>query len=86
MAYSVQFTKAAAKGFRTLPAKDKERVSQAIDGLANDPWPIKARTLSGHPGLLRIRVGNYRIVYQVEEDSIILIIVVGHRKDVYRKL
>jgi mRNA interferase RelE/StbE len=43
--------------------------------------------LSGHSKLLRIRVGNYRIVYQVEEENlIVLIVIVGHRKDVYRKL
>ncbi len=43
--------------------------------------------MSGYPELFRIRVGNYRIVYQVEEENlVILIITVGHRKDVYRKL
>lgn len=87
MACSLEFTRAAAKGFRALPAKDKERVSQAINGLADDPWSTRAKALSGHPELLRIRVGNYRIVYQVEEeDLVILVVLVGHRKDVYRKL
>lgn len=87
MAYSVEFTRAAAKGFRALSSKDKERVSQAVDGLAKDPWSTRARALTGHPGLLRIRVGSYRIVYQVEEENlIVLIVIVGHRKDVYRRL
>lgn len=87
MAYSIEFTRAAAKGFRALSSKDKERVSQVVNGLADDHWPTRARALSGHPGLLRVRVGNYRIVYQVEEEnSIVLIVSVGHRKDVYRKL
>lgn len=87
MAYSIEFTRAAAKGFRALSSKDKERVSQAVNGLADDPWPTQARTLSGHPELLRVRVGNYRIIYQVEEeDLIVLVVLVGHRKDVYRKL
>lgn len=87
MAYSVEFTRAAAKGFRTLPTKEKARVSQAIDHLADNPWSTRARALSGYPELFRIRVGNYRIVYQVEEENlVILIITVGHRKDVYRKL
>jgi len=85
--YTVEFTRAAAKGYRSLPAKDKERVSQAVSGLAVDPWSARARPLSGHSKLLRIRVGNYRIVYQVEEENlIVLIVIVGHRKDVYRKL
>jgi mRNA interferase RelE/StbE len=87
VAYSVEFTRAAAKGFRVLPTKEKERVSRVIDNLADDPWSTRARALSGHPELLRIRVGNYRVVYRVEEeDSVVLIVIVGHRKDVYRKL
>jgi addiction module RelE/StbE family toxin len=55
--------------------------------LVTEPRPAKAKALKGYSDLLRIRVGSYRIVYRVEQEVLtILVIAVGHRKDVYRRL
>lgn len=86
MAYSVDFTRSAAKGFKSLPVKEQERISKIVDGLADMPRPSQARSLKGYDDLLRIRSGNYRLIYRVEEDVVaVLVIAIGHRKDVYRK-
>lgn len=87
MAYSVEFTRAAAKGFKSLPVKEQERIYKIVDHLADAPRPSQARSLKGYEDLLRIRSGNYRLIYRIEDDIVaILVIAVGHRKDVYRKL
>ena len=87
MRYSVEFTRAAAKGFRRLPTEIRNRVSKVVDGLADNPKPEGAKALKGSGNLLRIRVGSYRIVYRVEEGvPLVLVITVGHRKNVYRRL
>jgi mRNA interferase RelE/StbE len=55
--------------------------------LATDPRPIGAESLRGHPPWLRVRVGDYRIVYAVDDQArVVTIAVVGHRRDVYRNL
>ncbi len=56
-----------------------------IDALATTPRPRGASALQGHPGVLRIRVGDYRIIYQVQDDLLtVLILRVAHRREVYR--
>lgn len=87
MAYSVEITRAAAKQFRSLSVKDRDRLLEVVDDLAYVPRPAGAKILKGSGSLYRIRVGNYRIIYQIEESvRVVLVVTVGHRKDVYRKL
>lgn len=58
-----------------------------IEQLSNDPRPQGVVSLSGENNLLRIRDGDYRIVYSVEDDILLILVVgVGHRKDIYRRL
>ncbi len=82
--YSIVFKQSVAKDLRPIPNKDVQRILKRIDGLADDPRPAGAEKLSGDEKY-RIRQGNYRILYTIEDDIITVTIVkVGHRRDVYR--
>ena len=82
--YRIVFKKSVAKDLRPIPKKDVQRILKSIDGLADDPRPAGAEKLSGDEKY-RIRQGNYRILYEIEDDIITVTIVkVGHRRDVYR--
>ena len=62
------------------------RLRAAIDGLARDARPSGCIKLAGEPDLYRIRVGDYRIVYQVTNQTLTLLVLsIGHRREVYRK-
>jgi mRNA interferase RelE/StbE len=65
--------------------RDRERVVAAIGALAEEPRPAGAEKLAGRDDRYRIRVGDYRVVYSIEDAALIVWIVkVGHRRDVYR--
>jgi mRNA interferase RelE/StbE len=82
--YSLRIKESAAKEIRALAKNDRERVIVAIDALREDPH--QGTQLKGsQTGLRRIRVGSYRIIFEVrKEELLILVLRVGHRKDVYR--
>ncbi|MEU3455115.1 type II toxin-antitoxin system RelE/ParE family toxin [Micromonospora sp. NPDC006766] len=83
-AYTVQVDRAAAKLLGKLDRPLQARLVAAIAGLAAEPRPVGVKALTGHPGLLRIRVGAYRIVYTVRDHELIVLVVhLGHRSDVY---
>lgn len=85
MNYQIEFTKKAAKEFLNLPEQEKKRLQKAINLLIIDPNPRGSIKLSGEDNLYRIRVGNYRVVYTIfEEKVLILIVKIGHRREVYR--
>ncbi len=87
MDYEIEFTRAALKAFDRLQAKERRRVSRVLDELEQNPRPIESRRITGSESLLRIRVGDYRVVYQIEEERVtILIARIGHRREVYRGL
>ncbi|MBZ5628290.1 MAG: type II toxin-antitoxin system RelE/ParE family toxin [Acidobacteriia bacterium] len=87
MAYTIAFSESAEKQLRKLPQHVQERVAQALPLIASDPFLGHARKLAGHEDLWRWRLGNYRIVYRVDQFRIhILVIRVGHRANVYRGL
>jgi mRNA interferase RelE/StbE len=84
-AYEVAFTKRAAKELRKLGHQARERIAPKIDALAEDPRPHGCKKLSGEEDLWRIRVGDYRVLYQIRDDELLVLIVgVGHRSDIYR--
>lgn len=65
----------------------RRRTKSVIDGLAKDPTPIGAARLRGRENAFRIRVGNYRIVYEVHVTEIIVFVVgVAHRREIYRRI
>ncbi|MDA2937535.1 type II toxin-antitoxin system RelE/ParE family toxin [Acidobacteria bacterium AH-259-A15] len=83
--YKLLIKPSAVKEIEAIPyKKDRRRVVDRIKGLANDPRPPGSEKLSGQDRY-RVRQGNYRIVYSVEDQArIIRIVKVGHRKDAYR--
>jgi mRNA interferase RelE/StbE len=87
VAYTVILRRPARKALSALPQEVQKRIVQALENLANDPRPPGARAVQGHDHLLRIRVGDYRVVYTVQDDTLVILVLrVGHRRDVYRGL
>jgi len=85
--YRVEYTPRSNRQFRRLPVSVQRRLIPIIDALAVDPRPLGVKAVAGPEPLLRIRVGDYRVVYEVEDDVlIVLIVAVGHRRDVYRRV
>jgi mRNA interferase RelE/StbE len=85
MAYAVQFAPAAEREFRKLAREVQHRLRPRIDALAVDPRPAGAKKLKGHDYLWRIRTGDYRIVYEIwNEILIVLVVHVAHRREAYR--
>ena len=84
VSYSLRIKASAVKSLRRVPAAERLRLIEAIDRLATEP--TAGGVLKGEfRGLRRLRVGRYRIVYEVDEGELtILVIRIGHRKDVYR--
>jgi len=72
---------------KRLPKKELRKIKKKIDGLAeNLPDPATTKMKGNNP-FHRVRTGNYRIVYQILEDRLVILVVkVGHRKDVYKRL
>lgn len=86
MAYTIEFSARAERLFRDLPRKIQVRLTPRIDALAEDPRPQGAEKLSGEEDLYRLRVGDYRIIYQIQERALLILVVgVGHRREVYRR-
>jgi mRNA interferase RelE/StbE len=84
MAYTVYLKRSAEKELEELPAKTHDRIVKALLSLQDDPYPANVKKLHGREGM-RIRVGNYRVLYTVDETAkTIEIISVGDRKEVYR--
>lgn len=87
MAYKVEWATAAARQFRQLPPHVQQRLRPIINRLANDPRPSGATALQGHPGALRIRAADYRVIYEVHDDVLLVLVVrVAHRREVYRRI
>ncbi len=83
--YEIVFNKSVYKDLRRLPKSDIKRILARIDSLADNPRPPGAEKLTNEEKY-RIRQGNYRILYRVEDMIITVTIVkVGHRRDVYRR-
>jgi len=82
--YRITIKKSAVKELEDIPRKDLRKVINRIRSLAKDPRPQGSQKLSGQERC-RIRQGNYRIVYYIEDkDSLIVIVKIGHRREVYR--
>ncbi len=65
----------------------RRAVAKAIDGLTSDPRPPGVRALTGHRPYLRLRTGDYRVIYAVDDQArLVTVAAVGHRRDVYRNL
>ena len=84
--YAVSFRRSAEKDLRKLDGKVQTRVLRAVDGLVFDPRPDGCRKLQGSDDAYRIRVGDYRVIYTVDDEVLIVAVErVRHRRDVYRR-
>jgi mRNA interferase RelE/StbE len=84
MNHAVSILRRAQKELAQLPPQVYEQVRDAIRHLAIEPRPSGCQKLSGRPGW-RIRVGDYRIIYEInDQHQTLLILHIGHRRDVYR--
>lgn len=87
MAYRIEFAPRADRQFRALEKSLQTRLGRRIDSLAENPRPQGIKKLAGEEDLFRLRVGDYRIIYQIQEKRLVVLVVgVGHRADVYRGL
>jgi len=84
VSYSIRIKGSAAKALRRLPAKHRRRLVEAIDRLTDEP--AAGGVLKGEfEGLRRLRVGRYRVAYEILQDRLtILVVRIAHRKDAYR--
>lgn len=85
--YEVIFTRRAERVFRRLPPELVRRLDRAILALGDNPRPPGHRKLAGQDDLYRIRVGDWRVIYSIEDDRlIVLVIEIGPRDSIYRNL
>ena len=87
-AYRIEFVKTARKEFEHLPAKIRSKTAEALSLLAQNPYSelLRVKKLKGADELYRVRLGDYRVVYQIRNERlIILVIKIGHRREVYRR-
>ncbi len=87
--FSVEFVKSARKEFDRLPAKMKTTMTEALKLLSQNPFSelLKIKKLKGAEHLYRVRLGDYRVVYEIRQERlVVLIIKIGHRSDVYRRI
>lgn len=81
--YRIELRPAAVRALRKLDPPARRRIQGAIALLARDPRPPASRPLRGRPGR-RVRIGDYRIIYTVHDDVLLVVVIaVGHRRDVY---
>jgi mRNA interferase RelE/StbE len=81
--YKIELRPAAVRALRELDPPVARRLQAAIALLAEDPRPPASRPLRGRPAW-RVRVGDYRVIYAIEDDVLLIVVVtLGHRRDVY---
>jgi mRNA interferase RelE/StbE len=83
--YQIELRPAAVRALRKIDPPTRRRLQGVIALLAQDPRPPAARALQGRPGF-RVRVGDYRIIYTIADDVLLVVVVtLGHRRDVYER-
>jgi mRNA interferase RelE/StbE len=86
VSYTVEVLPSAQRELATLPKDVQRRIANRIDALREDPRPPGARQLQGVERLYRLRVSDYHVIYSIEGRRLVIVVVkVGHRRDVYRK-
>ena len=86
MPYRVEFVPSAARAFRKLDHRTQLRVGRKIESLADDPRPEGVKLLAAEERIYRLRAGDSRILYQINDKVlVVLVVAIGHRRDVYRR-
>ncbi|RJO79950.1 type II toxin-antitoxin system RelE/ParE family toxin [Nocardia panacis] len=89
MKYAFEFRPAAQRSLRAIPQADAIALLNALTSLGNDPYAPNAavKPLTGQSGLYRLRCGNFRAVYRIDDGRLVILVIdVGHRREIYRKL
>ncbi|MCY7374731.1 MAG: type II toxin-antitoxin system RelE/ParE family toxin [Pyrinomonadaceae bacterium] len=82
----MNFKPAALRQIQRLSKSDQKRISRKIETPADNPLPDGVKKLAGEEGFYRVRVGDYRIIYTIDgEKMIVLVITIGHRREIYRR-
>lgn len=84
MEYKLEFLPAAARQLRKLSPTVQQQLSDDIEELKKNPYPVGCKKLAGISGW-RIRSGNYRVIYKIQDEILLIVVLnLGHRKDIYR--
>ena len=84
--FSIQWKRSTKKDLRKIPRTEVEKIVRAVGKLSKNPRPESSKKLSGSEYTYRIRVGDYRVIYEIHENEVVVqVIKVGHRRDVYRQ-
>ncbi len=87
MTYRIEFKASAAKALKKMPKSDQMRIAERIDRLSENLADPATTKMKGDNPFHRIRVGDYRIIYEIHEDILLIVVLkIGHRKEVYRRL
>jgi mRNA interferase RelE/StbE len=87
MPYTIEFKNSALKELRKLPKEFSEQIARDINDLSKNPRPHGHKKLEGNENLYRIRSGNFRVIYQIQDKMLIILIIrIGDRKEVFKKL
>ncbi len=85
MAYTIRFKPSALKQVEKLPLEAQRRIVAKIETLRDEPFPPGCKKMEVVPDAWRIRIGNYRVIYQVRREILLIfVLAIGHRKEVYR--
>ena len=87
VAFIIQIEDRAEKTLKSLEKQDRVRIKRGIDQLKENPRGNNCKPLKGFHGIWRLRVGDYRVIYSIKDDQLlVLVLEVGHRREVYRAL
>ena len=85
MGYEVRLAPTAQRQYHKLPAAPRQRVGKALIALSEEPRPSGVAKLRGSSNRWRIRIGDYRIIYRIEDEIVLVtILIIAHRREVYR--
>ena len=84
--YRIEFTTAAVRELSRLPKEVQNRLRVKIDALALEPRPSGVQKMAGRERRYRLRVGDYRVIYEIQDRVLVVVIIrIGHRREVYRR-
>lgn len=85
--YKIEFRAKAIKELGAIQKNDQLKIKKKIEKLAENPFPNDVKKLSNEDEVYRVRVGNYRVLYSIDKGKlIVLVLEVGHRREIYRNL
>jgi mRNA interferase RelE/StbE len=87
LSYRIEFKNSAAKSLKKIPKADRIRIAEKIDSFVDNLPNLDTTKMKGNNPFHKVRVGDYRIVYEIQNDILVILVVkIGHRKDIYSNL